>query len=294
MLAKDLNDTLWRQKNYLLDQLTKKYHKVRRQKHSNSSSESQYKKKQSQMEEVCLIYLKHCAHILSKGKLTFSLLEKRGWTQEQLSQLDWFITEGVRQIDFILRRVFYSQRIPHHEKVFSLFEPHTEWISKGKAGVPVELGLRVCVINDQFGFTLHHRVMAKETDDKVAVPMAKEALERFPQLRQVSYDKGFWSPENQDLLSSILERPILPKKGRLSEDDKARENHLAFRRGRRKHSAVESDINGLEARGLDKCRDSGLEGFKRYVAMAVTANNIHRLGQILMDRDKALVLKEAA
>ena len=34
--------------------------------------------------------------------------------------------------------------IPHAEKVFSVFETHTESISKGQAGVPVGLGLRVC------------------------------------------------------------------------------------------------------------------------------------------------------
>ena len=45
-------------------------------------------------------------------------------------------------IDQIDRRVLRGERILHDEKVFSLFQPHTEWISKGKAGVPVELGLR--------------------------------------------------------------------------------------------------------------------------------------------------------
>ena len=44
-----------------------------------------------------------------------------------------------RQIDPIRRRVLAGEKIPHNEKVFSIFEPHTEWISKGKAGVPVEL-----------------------------------------------------------------------------------------------------------------------------------------------------------
>ena len=93
---------------------------------------------------------------------------KRGVEDSRLEQLEWFIQQGARQVELIIRRVFEDQVIPHHEKIFSLFEPHTEWISKGKTGVPVELGLRVCVLQDQFGFTLHHRVMAKETDDMVA------------------------------------------------------------------------------------------------------------------------------
>ena len=74
-----------------------------------------------------------------------------------------FIDHGWRQIDQIRRRVIEDERIPHEEKVFSVFEEHTEWVSKGKAGVPVELGLRVCVLEDQFGFILHHRVMEQQT-----------------------------------------------------------------------------------------------------------------------------------
>ena len=61
----------------------------------------------------------------------------------------------------IKRRVIEGEKIAHAEKVFSLFQPHTEWISKGKAGVPVELGIRMCVMEDTHGFILHHRVMKK-------------------------------------------------------------------------------------------------------------------------------------
>ena len=41
------------------------------------------------------------------------------------------------------------------EKVFSIFEPYTVWISKGKAGVPVELGVKVRILEDQHQFILH-------------------------------------------------------------------------------------------------------------------------------------------
>ena len=85
-----------------------------------------------------------------------------------------------RQID---RRVLQGERIPHEEKVFSLFQPHTEWISKGKAGVPVELGLRVCVMEDRDRFILHHQVMEKRTDDQAAMSMVDETRERFPTFR---------------------------------------------------------------------------------------------------------------
>ena len=56
-------------------------------------------------------------------------------------------------------RIFNEGIIPHYEKTFSLYKPYTEWINKGKAGVPVELGVKVCIMEDQFGFILNHRIM---------------------------------------------------------------------------------------------------------------------------------------
>jgi hypothetical protein len=55
-------------------------------------------------------------------------------------------------LGFLIGRVIKGEEIPQREKVLSLFEEQTEWISKGKAGVPQELGLKVCILEDQYGF----------------------------------------------------------------------------------------------------------------------------------------------
>jgi hypothetical protein len=204
----------------------------------------------------------------------------------KLCLLDEFIGHGRRQIDQIDRRVLQGERIPHNEKMFSLFQPHTEWICKGKAGVPVELGLRVCIMEDQYRFILHHQVMEKTTDDQVAIAMVNDTKQRFPGLRSVSMDKGFHSPNNQTELKSRLEHVVLPKKGRLSQTDKTRESDPEFVVLRKQHSAVESAINALEVHGLDKCLDHGITGFKRYVAMAVVARNVQRLGAVLRQQEQ--------
>ena len=81
-----------------------------------------------------------------------------------------FIKHAELQIDQIERRVFKGEKIPHKEKVFSVFEEHTEWICKGKAGILQELGVRVCIVEDQFRFILNYEVMYKKTDEKVTVP----------------------------------------------------------------------------------------------------------------------------
>ncbi len=91
---------------------------------------------------------------------------------------------------------------------------------------------------------------------------------------------------NQKELQSRLECAVLPKKGRLSQADQERESTPEFVELRKQHSAVESAINALEVHGLDKCRDHGLKGFKRYIAMAVLARNIQRLGAVLRQQEQ--------
>ncbi len=195
-----------------------------------------------------------------------------------LAEIDLYLGDAERQIDQIRRRVCWV-------KLFSLFERHTEWISKGKAGVPVELGLRVAVVEDQHRFILTHRVMEKTTDDQFAVGLIAEAQARFPHIASASFDKGFHSPANQSALAALIPQVVLPKKGKLSQTQRERERDPEFLHLRRQHSAVESAINALEAHGLDRCLDHGLDGFKRYVALAVVARNIQRLGALLRQQE---------
>ena len=147
------------------------------------------------------------------------------------------------------------------------------------------MGLRVCILEDQYGFILHQMVMQRQTDDRVAVPMVYEAKKRFPDLRSCSFDKGFYTPKNREKLQGILDKVILPKKGKLSAKDKEIEYSEDFIELRRRHSGVESAINALENHSLDRCPDHGLVGFKRYVALAVLARNIQILGNIIQQRE---------
>ena len=277
----------WRQYHYHQRIFKSQYRTVQRLKHSTSKDENKQQQKEQEIKDAHRVYLDLAEGYLTRADHTRQQVSPHDpFSMAWLSVLDDFMKHARRQIDQIDRRVLQGERIPHDEKVFSLFQPHTEWISKGKAGVPVELGLRVCIMEDRDRFILHHRVMVKTTDDKVAFAMVGETKQRFPILRAVSMDKGFYSPANQEVLKSRLECVVLPKKGRLSQADKARENESEFVKLRKQHSAVESAINALEVHGLDKCPDHGLHGFKRYIAMAVVARNIQRLGAVLRQQEQ--------
>jgi len=274
--------TNWRQSSYNIRKIKKLFRTVQNLKRSTSGDEKKKAKRERLIVEAHEAYLELVASFLDRVEKCIVKLREHGLAgEEKLSEVEIYMSHARRQMEQIRRRVVAGEKIPHDEKVFSIFEEHTEWISKGKAGVPQELGLRVCILEDQYGFVLYHHVMQKQTDDRVALLMVDEAKARFPELNSCSFDKGFYSPLNREELQQRLDHVILPKKGKLSLQDKEQESSDAFVQGKRKHSGVESAINALEDHGLDRCPDRGLEGFQRYVGLAVIARNIQILGHKL-------------
>jgi hypothetical protein len=284
-LCAELGIAGWRQSAYQLRQLKKLYRQVQRLKHSTSQDPDKRAAKQEAVRQAHQAYLEAAEALLARVRATRVHLIVCAVPEAFLEEIDLYLGDAERQIDQIRRRVLLGQTIPHSEKLFSIFQRHTEWIVKGKAGVPVELGLRVAVVEDEHRFILTHQVMVKTTDDQVAVDLLKQAQTRFPTIASASFDKGFHSPANQTALAALIPQVVLPKKGKCSEAQREREAAPDFIRLRRQHAAVESAINALEVHGLDRCLDHGLEGFKRYVALAVVARNIQRLGALLRQQE---------
>jgi IS5 family transposase len=275
----------WRQSQHNIRKIKKLFRKAQKMKRSTSKNPTKQAERQAVIKAAHQGYLKIVESFLEKVRQTMKLLRDGNLARErELQELERFLKHAERQIDQIRRRVLEGEVIPHNEKVFSVFEEHTEWICKGKAGVPQELGLRVCILEDQYGFVLHHHVMQHQTDEVVAVFMVRETQRRFAGLSSCSFDKGFYTPKNRRELEKILDMPILPKKGRLSEADRERECAEPFVQGRQQHPAVESGIHALENHGLDRCPDHGLDGFLRYVALAVVARNLQIVGHLVQQR----------
>jgi len=276
----------WRQSGHNLRKIRKLFHKARKTYRSKPKGEAKKAKKEQLIKQAHIAYLDVVVPFILRVKGTLIALRlQTDISDDDIQQIERFLCHAKRQISQIRRRVLEGEEIPHDEKVFSVFEEHTEWISKGKAGVPQELGLRVCILEDQHGFILHHLVMEKQTDDKVTLKITQAAKDKFPSLSGCSYDKGFYSPGNKKGLAKIVDKVILPKKGKLSLKDKEIEYSDEFIRLRHRHSAVESAINALENHSLDRCPDRGIDGFKRYVALAVLARNVQILGAKIQQRE---------
>lgn len=285
-LTERFNIQGWRQSKNLLRKIKCLFRRAQRANHRLKGRKVSTEQSADAYLKAYRKYIEECRVTIERAKeSTGSVSCLNPSDMALLAEIERFIHHGERQINQIERRVFEGENIPHDEKTFSVFEEHTEWISKGKVGVPQELGLNVCILKDAYGFILSHQVMENETDSEMVVEFMKRAKEMYPQLIGCSFDKGFWSPENYVALRALFHKLILPKKGRMSVVEKAEAETEDYRRLRRAHSSVESAINALENHGLDRCPDHGIDGFKRYVALSVLARNIQILGDQLQQKE---------
>jgi len=201
-----------------------------------------------------------------------------------------------KHLDLVERRLLKEERIPAAEKVFSLFEPHTEWVQKGKQRPNVELGHRLLVATDQHGLVQDYDVLMGTVDVDQSVPVADRLLGRFGagSVASLSFDKGFTRAADRELLSLYVPTVVMPKRGKKNEPETERESQKKFAALRKQHSAVESDINALEHHGLNRCLDVGLEGYRRYVGYGVLAFNLHVIGRRLVELGQVGVVPKRA
>jgi hypothetical protein len=188
------------------------------------------------------------------------------------------------------RRVLEEQTVPNSEKLFSIFEPHTQLYKRGKAAEPVQFGRLVLVYEDAAGFLVHTHLLPRDAGDRDVVIEQTRALQKRlgGRIQQASFDRGFHSPENQKALAKIITHPCLPKPGATQAAEQEQEATVQFHQSRQRHPGIESAINALQAgNGMERCRDRTEQGFSRYIQLGVLGRNLQVLGKILLAREDA-------
>jgi len=268
----------WREHKAIINKMRRLGRKVTQSKRSKPKNDKGKKVKQDLLQKAYSEYIECAIKQITKIEAIIEALPVTDFIiSPMIAEIKMFVGFARLQNDQMYRRVMLDEKIPNNEKIFSVFEEYTEWVSKGKAGVRVEFGVKVCILEDQYGFILHHRIMHNETDSGIAVDFIKDSQERFPALRMCSFDKGFHSPANQKNLTELLDLTVLPKKGKCNKSETERECQEDFIEARYQHSSVESAINALEVHGLDRCPDRGLEHFTNYIALGILGRNLHQL-----------------
>lgn len=274
----------------------------RKIKHLRSDLKSQFRKtshqvfkgkKEDQKKQSVKQYLNRANDMLSRFE---SIINNPPLNANDPEMVIILVVELKRYVEFVKkiseqieRRLIKGEAIPAAEKIYSIFEEHTEWISKGKLNKKVELGHLLLITTDQHHFIVDYKIMEKQKDATQVKDLQQRIDEKYKGkvIYSHSFDKGFWSKDNlQTLQESKTEYVVLPKRGKLNKEEKERESTKTFKKLRHAHSAVESNINMLGHHGLNRCFDKGIKGFKRCVGLSILAYNLHQLGNALLAKER--------
>jgi IS5 family transposase len=207
------------------------------------------------------------------------------------NQIDHYCGLGDRVIDQARRRVLDGEKVPNEEKIFSIFETHTDLIKRGKIMKPVEFGHKVYIAESARGLITQYRVLdGNPSDDGHVESSLKRHQETFGDAPSVySADRGFYSQDNiQQCKDSGVELVCIPQRGgRKTAAQAAYEKSPTFKDGQRFRAGIEGRISVLfRGRGMKRCLAEGRERFELLVGAAVLANNLMVIARLLIEKQK--------
>lgn len=207
----------------------------------------------------------------------YELLEQ-AVLEEVVEDLERYRELGARVLDQARRRVLEGESVPNEEKLFSLFEPHTELLKRGKAGKEIEFGHMIAIHQVEQKFITGYDVFRKRPHDSTltgpALEHHRELFGRMPAV--LAGDKGFFGDGSRfDRLAEEVEIVSIPKPGRLAEDERRRERSLAFKLGQQFRAGIEGTISFLKrALGMWRCLNKGWAHYLATVGATVFAHNL--------------------
>ena len=190
-----------------------------------------------------------------------------------------------RVIDQAARRVLAGEQVPAKEKLVSLFQPHTRNIPRHKGGTPVEFGRLVVFDEVEGGIVTRFGVLADKTAEQGQLAPAlahhQHVFGRSPHL--VTGDRGLHAADNERVAREAgVRHLVIPRSGRLTPAQQARERAPAWRHRYRWRAGIEGRLSSLRRDyGLRRCPDHGEAGLVRHVGWGVVASNLRHIGQKL-------------
>jgi len=216
--------------------------------------------------------------------------DRAGLTIDALrKEIAYYCELGDRVIDQGRRRVLQGEQVPNAEKIYSIFETHTDLIKRGKLLTPVEFGHKVFLAESAQGLITQYEVLqGNPGDDQQVEPSLKRHKENFGRSPELySSDRGFFSESNvKSCKQTGVKVVCIPQRGgKKTEKRKAYEKSSAFKEGQRFRAGIEGRISVLfRGRGMKRCLAEGRQRFEVLVGAAVLANNLMRIAALLSKR----------
>jgi len=287
----------WRQHEHLLKKVRQLVQKINRAGRAKSQGADRLKPGYQKLLELAKDLLRRARRLLlalafpvDPAVYSLDQLKNAAAPTTRKGLLLHYVILTEKVCDNARRRVLLGETLSNEEKIFSIFEPHTELINRGKQPTPIEFGHKVLVIEDAVGFVVDYQVVANGVlDQDLVVPVMKKLQQRWNgKIQSASFDRAFHTPDNQKALAEIVRTPCIAAKGSEQGRQQQQEGTVAFRQARQDHPGVESAIGALQAgNGLKRCRDRSKRGYDRYVGLGILGRNLHTLGKLLVAQEQA-------
>jgi IS5 family transposase len=214
----------------------------------------------------------------------FSVLESRhslSLEQEILkNELLHFIPLIEKVIDQTVRRVINNEKVAASDKIFSIFEEHTDIIIKDRRDT--YYGHKICLSGGASNLILDCQILTGNPADST---LTKEMLERQKDIYgraplKVALDGGFASKKNLEDAKELGIKDVCFSKGRGMDIEDMCRSEYVYKCLRRFRAGIESGISWLKrAFGLTRCMWRGLESFKSYVWASIVSANLQTLAR---------------
>lgn len=196
---------------------------------------------------------------------------------ELVEQFRHFETLGKQVLWQATERVLHERQVPNEDKLFSIFEEHTELLKRGKAGKDVEFGHMVQIQQTGEKFITDYEVFDhKPVEPTLVRPALRSHKRLFGRLPQsVSGDKGYWSGQEFAKIAKQVEVVSIPKMGRRNRIEQVRELDPLFRLAQAFRAGVEGSISFLKRfLRLARCMNKGWRNYASTVGATVLAHNL--------------------
>jgi IS5 family transposase len=208
---------------------------------------------------------------------------------ETRKEIEHFCSLGARVIDQSRRRVLNGEQVPAGEKLYSIFEPHTDLIKRGKVQTPIEFGHKVFLAESARGLITQYDVLdGNPVDEEHVVVSLERHRKTFGDVPKLyGSDRGFFSERNvTSCKQQGVEVVCIPQRGGTRTPEReAYEKTPEFKDGQRFRAGIEGRISVLfRGRGMKRCLAEGRDRFELWVAAAVLANNLMKIAALLADR----------
>ena len=231
------------------------------------------------VEKQCAVVEHYIDHAKATGSLSFLnsgsvLLEK---LEKHLSLARQVVTQSHRAHNL-------GEKVPASDRIFSVFEEHTELHKRGKARKPLEFGHMVSIGQTKEKFISFYDVKSSSLHDTkikdIALEAHKKHFRTYPD--KFTADKNYHvSTEDTEKWNEFIEVYAVGKKGRKNQRENDYEHSKIFMAMQKFRAGVEGTISVLKrAFGLRRCLYKGFKSFEAFVGCMVFCHNAVLLSRL--------------